>query len=226
MRHKAPELPFTAAERRVIGRLRTPAQVQGWLNALPYNDEPPPLGETLRSFRGVVKRGSAHCLEAALAAAVILEQHGYPPLVLSFESIDHLDHVIFVYRSAGRWGSIARSRDPGLHGRRPVFRTPRDLALSYVEPYIDETGRITGYAVVDLHEVMGNYDWRLSDKNVWKVERVLLDYPHRAITSSDVRIDRLRRRFFAFKEANPGKKPLFYKRMDRWKPLPPGDGKW
>jgi hypothetical protein len=226
MRSKAPELAFTAAERRVIGRLRTPAQVQGWLNALPYNDEPPPLGETLRSFRGVVKRGSAHCLEAALAAAVILEQHGYPPLVLSFESIDHLDHVIFVYRSAGRWGSIARSRDPGLHGRRPVFRTPRDLALSYVEPYIDETGRITGYAVVDLQEVMGNYDWRLSDTNVWKVERVLLDYPHRDITSSDVRIDRLRRRFFAFKEANPGKKPLFYKRMDRWKPLPHGDGKW
>jgi hypothetical protein len=226
MRSKAPELAFTAAERRVIGRLRTPAQVQGWLNALPYNDEPPPLGETLRSFRGVVKRGSAHCLEAALAAAVILEQHGYPPLVLSFESIDHLDHVIFVYRSAGRWGSIARSRDPGLHGRRPVFRTPRDLALSYVEPYIDETGRITGYAVVDLQEVMGNYDWRLSDTNVWKVERVLLDYPHRDITSSDLRIDRLRRRFFAFKEANPGKKPLFYKRMDRWKPLPHGDGKW
>jgi hypothetical protein len=226
MRSKAPELAFTAAERRVIGRLRTPAQVQGWLNALPYNDEPPPLGETLRSFRGVVKRGSAHCLEAALAAAVILAQHGYPPLVLSFESIDHLDHVIFVYRSAGRWGSIARSRDPGLHGRRPVFRTPRDLALSYVEPYIDETGRITGYAVVDLQEVMGNYDWRLSDTNVWKVERVLLDYPHRDITSSDVRIDRLRRRFFAFKEANPGKKPLFYKRMARWKPLPHGDGKW
>ena len=219
MRSKGPALPFTAAERRVIERLRTPAQVQRWLNALPYNNEPPPLGETLRSFRGVVKRGSAHCLEAALAAAVILEQHGYPPLVLSFESVDHLDHVIFVYQSGGRWGSIARSRDPGLHGRRPVFRTPRDLALSYVEPYIDETGRITGYAVVDLR-VMGAYDWRLSGKNVWKVERMLLDYPHRDITSSDERIDRLRRKFFAFKEANPGRKPLYFSRMERWKPLP------
>jgi hypothetical protein len=219
MRSKGPALPFTPAERRLIRRLRTPAQVQRWLNDLPYNNEAPPHGETLRSFRGVVRRGSAHCLEAALAAAVILEQHGYPPLVLSFESIDHLDHVIFVYQAGGRWGSIARSRDPGLHGRRPVFRTPRDLALSYVEPYIDETGRITGYAVVDLR-VMGTYDWRLSQKNVWKVERMLLDYPHRDITSSDVRIDRLRRKFFAFKEANPGRKPLFYSRMDRWKPLP------
>ena len=63
------------------------------LNALPYNTEPPPHGATLRSFRGVVRHGTAHCLEAALAAAVILEQHGWPPLVLTFESIDELDHV-------------------------------------------------------------------------------------------------------------------------------------
>src|SRR5690348_12708518 len=114
---------FTAAERRIVRRCRTPAQVQGFLNRLPYNTEPAPRGATLRSFRGVVREGSAHCLEAALAAAVILEQHGYPPLVMSFESIDELDHVLFVYRRRGRWGSIGRSRDPGLHGRRPVFAT-------------------------------------------------------------------------------------------------------
>lgn len=213
-----PRLSLNAAERRIVRRLRTPAQVQGWLNALPYNAEPG--GATLRTFRGVVRHGSAHCLEAALAAAVILEQHGYPPLVLSFESIDQLDHVIFVYRGTdGRWGSIARSRDPGLHGRRPVFRTPRDLALSYVDPYIDETGRITAYAVVDLR-VMGNYDWRLSDRSVWKVERMLLDYPHRPIRSSDTRIDRLRAKYLAFKKANGGRKPIYYTRMERWEPLP------
>ena len=118
-----PSLPFTPAERRVIARLRTPAAVQHWLNHLPYNTEVG--GETLRSFRGVVRYGRAHCLEAALSAATILEQHGYPPLVLSFESIDLLDHVIFVYRAATGWGSVARSRDPGLHGRRPRFATPR-----------------------------------------------------------------------------------------------------
>src|SRR5687768_16704278 len=140
---------FTAAERRVIDRLRTPAAVQRFLNALPYNTEPPPGGATLRSFRGVIRHGTAHCCEAALAAAVILEQHGYPPLVLSFESVDRLDHVIFVYRTPTGWGSIGRSRDPGLHGRKPVFTTPRNLALSYVDPYVDYSGRVTGYAVVD-----------------------------------------------------------------------------
>ena len=167
-RADAPRLPFTAAERRVIARLRTPEAVQRYLNRLPYNNEPAPGGATLRSFRGVVRTGTAHCMEAALAAAVILEQHGYPPLILSFESIDELDHVLFVYQHRGRWGSVARSRDPGLHGRKPVFRRPRDLALSYVDPYIDYTGRITGYTVVDIAELLGDYDWRLSDKNVWK----------------------------------------------------------
>src|SRR6516225_11685354 len=109
---------FTRDERRIIGRLRTPRAVQRFLNALPYNNEPPPARATLRSFREVVRHRTAHCMEAALTAAVILEQHGYPPLVLSFESIDELDHVLFVYRRHGRWGSIARSRDPGLHGRK------------------------------------------------------------------------------------------------------------
>ena len=176
----APRVGLTPAERRLVRRLRTPRLVQRFLNALPYNTEPPPGGPTLRSLRGVVRHGTAHCLEAATAAAAILEQHGYPPLLLSFESIDALDHVLFVYRENGRWGSVARSRDPGLHGRKPVFRTARDLALSYVEPYVDFTGRITGYAVVDLG-LLGSYDWRLSERSVWKVERLLLDYPHRPI---------------------------------------------
>jgi hypothetical protein len=209
---------FTPRERRIIERLRTPLQVQRYLNALPYNTEPPPGGPTLRSFRGVVRTGTAHCLEAALAAAVILEQHGYPPLVLSFESIDKLDHVLFVYRARGRWGSVARSRDPGLHGRKPVFARPRDIALSYVDPYVDFSGRITAYAVVDL-QLLGDYDWRLADTNVWKVERFLLEYPHRSIRSSDARIDRLRAWYRAFREAR-GCKPVAYRGRDRWTDLP------
>jgi hypothetical protein len=167
-----------------------------------------------------VREGCAHCLEAALFAAVVLEAHGYPPLVLSFESIDELDHVIFVYRRAGRWGSVARSRDPGLHGRKAVFATPRALALSYFDPYIDFTGRLTGYAVVNLAEVMGPYEWRLSDDNVWKVERVLLDYPHVGIASSDRRVDALRARYRAFRTRFPKRKPVFYRRRERWTPLP------
>src|SRR3989337_2915549 len=123
---------FTPTERRLISRLRTPFAVQQYLNALPYNTEPPPGRATLRTFRGVVRHQTAHCLEAALFAATVLEQHGYHPLLISFESIDELDHVIFVYQQkrgrepfskasgekgtrplfSGRWGSVARSRDP------------------------------------------------------------------------------------------------------------------
>ena len=215
-----PRTAFTPAERRVIESCRTPLAVQRFLNALPYNNEPPSQGETLRSFRGVVRHRTAHCLEAALAAAVMLEQHGRPPLVLSFESIDGLDHVLYVYRSPGGWGSVARSRDPGLHGRRAVFRTPRALALSYVDPYVDLSGRVTAYAVVDLR-ILGTYDWRLSTRNVWKVERMLLAHPHRSIRSSNARFALLRARYRAFKEEFPDLKPVYYARRDRWTELPP-----
>jgi hypothetical protein len=217
---RAPQrLPFTPRERRLIARLRTPLDVQHYLNQLPYNQEPHGRA-TLRTFRGVVRTGVAHCLEAALFAAVVLEQHGYPPLVLSFESIDQLDHVIFIYRRRGRWGSIARSRDPGLHGRLPVFASPRALALSYVDPYVDYTGRVKGYAVVDLAAAMGHYDWRLADGNVWKVERMLLEYPHRRIATSDARYRRLLQRYIAFRAAHEGRKPIYYKGRERWTELP------
>ena len=191
--------------------------MQRWLNNLPYNVEKG--GETLRSLRGVVRTGTAHCLEAALAAAAILEQHRYPPLVLSFESIDLLDHVIFAYRAPSGWGSVARSRDPGLHGRKPVFATPRGLALSYLDEYIDFTGRIKAYAVVDLR-VIGDYDWRLAPTNVWKVERLLLDWPHRRISSSDEHAEQLRRRYRAFREKHGYKPWKYYRGRERWTELP------
>jgi hypothetical protein len=212
-----PALSLTAAERRSVSRLRTPRDVQRWLNRLPYNTEQG--GETLRSFRGVIRAGTAHCLEAALSAATILEQHRYPPLVLSFESIDLLDHVIFVYRTRTGWGSVARSRDPGLHGRRPVFATPRALALSYFDPYVDFHGCIKGYAVVDLR-VLGTYDWRLSGKNVWKVEQLLRDWPHRRISYSQDRVDRLRARYRRFYETHQHKPWRYYTRRERWTDLP------
>jgi hypothetical protein len=210
---------FTPTERRLIATLRTPRSVQAYLNALPYNQEPGGRA-TLRSFRGVVRAGCAHCLEAALFAAVVLEQHGYAPLLLSFESIDQLDHVIFVYRQNGRWGSIARSRDPGLHGRKPVFATAEALARSYMDPYVDFSGRVTGFVVVNIAALMGDYDWRLTDRNAWKVERVLLDHPHRRLRSSDARVDRLRARYREFRASFPGRKPVFYRGRARWTPLP------
>ena len=202
----------------MIARLRTPAAVQDWLNDLPYNQEKG--GETLRSFRGVVRHGTAHCLEAALSAAVILEQHRYPPLVLSFESIDLLDHVIFVYRTSTGWGSVARSRDPGLHGRKPLFATPRALALSYSDEYIDFTGRVKAYGVADLR-VLDPYNWRLSGRNVWKVEQMLIDWPHRPIRTSGDKAEVMRRRYRAFRETHGYKPWKYYKGRDRWMPLPP-----
>jgi hypothetical protein len=210
---------FTPPERRLIAKLKTPRHVQAYLNDLPYNQEPGGRA-TLRSFRGVVHHGSAHCLEAALFAAVVLEQHGYPPLLLSFESIDELDHVLFVYRHRGRWGSVARSRDPGLHGRKPMFAHPRALALSYFDSYVDYTGRVTGYVVVNIGDLMGTYDWRLAPTNVWKVERVLLDHPHHHIVSSNLRVNRLRARYREYRRTHQDRKPLFYRGRERWSELP------
>jgi hypothetical protein len=215
---------FSPAERRLIRRLRTPLDVQRYLNRLPYNQEPHGRA-TLRSFRSVVRHRSAHCLEAALFAAVVLEQHGYPPWVMSFESIDHLDHVIFVYRKNGRWGSVARSRDPGLHGRLPVFATPRALALSYVDPYVDYSGRVEGYAVVDLNALMGDYDWRLATTNIWKVERMLLEYPHRRIVTSDARYKWLKARYRAYRQSHDDRKPLYYRGREKWTQIPRAFGR-
>jgi hypothetical protein len=210
---------FTAAERRLVARLKTPTAVQRWLNRLPYNTEPPPGRATLRSFRGVVRHQTAHCLEAALSAAVILEQHGYPPLVLSFESIDELDHVIFVYQRRGRWGSVARSRDPGLHGRKPVFATTRALASSYLDTYVDLTGRVKAFAVVDLR-CIDPYDWRLSERNVWKVERMLLDTPHQRLRMPEARYQSFLKRYRAFKKKYPDRKPLNYEGRQCWTAIP------
>lgn len=209
---------FTAREWALVQRLDTPAKVQRWLNALPYNTEQ--RGETLRTFRGVLRHHSAHCLEAALTAAVILEQHGYPPIVMSIESKDWLDHVVFLFRSRGRWGSIARSRDPGLHGRRAVFRSPRAVAVSYVEGYVDDTGRVRGYGVAQLDTALPSYDWRFATGNVWKVERLLIDWPHRKIRTSDARYRALRATYVA-ERARLGVKPWRHLRgRDKWAPLP------
>jgi hypothetical protein len=191
---------FTTREWRIIETHGMPARVQRYLSAMRYNREE--CGATLRTFREVVKRGEAHCLEGALTAATILEQHGYPPLLMSLESQDKLDHVLFVFKQRGLWGSVARSRDLGLHGRRPVFKTLRQLAWSYFDTYVDHTGRITGYGLGDLYE-LGNYDWRFSPKNVWKVERYLQEIPHREIRSSDRRYERLLTRYKTFRRKHP-----------------------
>lgn len=209
---------FTRAERALIARLNTPSRVQRWLNALPYNTEA--QGETQHSFRPVIRLKKAHCMEAALFAAVVLEQHGYPPLVMSLASKDWLDHVIFIYRHDTGWGSVARSRDPGLHGRKPRFASPRQLARSYYDAYVDYTGRLRGFGVADLAKEMGNYDWRLTGKNVWKVEQMLIDLPHQRIRSSDRRFRQLLKRYKEYRRTHDDRKPIYYRGRDKWEPLP------
>lgn len=204
---------FTRKEWQIIQAYRTPAAVQRYLTALPYNREGEK--ESCLSFRGVVRENKAHCLEGAIAAAVILEQHGWPPLLVSLESQDKLDHVLFLYKKNGLYGAVARSRDLGLHGRKPVFRSVRHLVMSYFDPYIDKTGRITGYAVTNLRE-LGNYDWRLSPRNVWKVERHLQEIPHYEIRASDTRYQKWHRRYLEFRRHHPDKHAEYYPNRHQW----------
>ena len=169
----------------------------------------------MHSFREVLKRNEAHCLEAAVAAAVILEQHGYPPLLLDLESIDLLDHVIFVFRQHGRWGSIGRSRDIGLHGRKPLFRSLRQLVWSYFDPYIDMTGRIKGFGLTSLYD-LGSYDWRFNRKNMHKIEDHLRAIPHRKLRSSDRRYDYWHERYQKYKKRFPDRSPSYYDSRSQW----------
>jgi len=208
-----PPSAFTPKEWAVIRKHRTPQQLQRFIDSLPYNKEKPK--ETLRSFRRVIAKRTVHCLEAAITAAVILEQHGYPPLMLSLESADKLDHVLYLFKQNGRWGAIARSREAGLHGRKPVFRSVRDLVLTYVEPYVDFTGRLTGYGVGNLYD-LGDYDWRFSPKNIWKVEKHLLKMPHKKYRMSKRRYEQVLRRYKAFRGADPDAPVNYYDSRPTW----------
>ena len=204
---------FTKPEWKLIQSLDNPAKVQRFFSLMPYNWESD--GGTLRSFRETVKRNEAHCLEAAVGAAVILEQHGYPPLLLDIESVDLLDHVIFVFQKGGLWGSIGRSRDIGLHGRKPLYRSLRDLTWSYFDPYVDFSGRIKGYGLTSLYD-LGNYDWRFSSRNMTKIENHLRELPHKKIHSSDKRYDQLLARYHKYKRRYPNRSPSYYSNRRDW----------
>jgi hypothetical protein len=176
---------------KLAKKLKTPRQVQKYLRSLPYNREK--KGETLFSAERGLRRGSLHCFEAAFAAAAILEHHGYPPLVMSLESKDDLDHVIYVFKQKGRWGSIGLSRDHGLHGRPPRYRSLRDLAWSYYDPYVDKTGMINGYQIAHLDDCKA--DWRASKRNVWKAQSYLIEIKHVRLKSSRRRYKKLHKNY-------------------------------
>lgn len=168
-------------------KYKTPSQVQTFLRTLPFNKEK--KGKTLRSASEALKHGVVHCFEAAFIAAAILELKGFPPLVLSFESKDKLGHVVFVFKKNNLWGAIGRSSLEGLNGRPAKYRSLRDLAWSYYEPYVDETGRITEYMLANLDDTKTN--WRFSKRNVWKAEKYLIELKHLLLKSSDLHFKKL-----------------------------------
>ncbi len=211
MRTRMPSpVEFLPRERAAIRTHRTPLAVQRWLRAFPYNREPD--GATLRSFREALRHGHAHCLEAVFMAAAVLHEHGWPPLVLDLESQDGLDHVLFLYRARGRWGTVARSRDQGLHGRRPVYPTIEALVESYFDAYVDGNGRIVGWGTAHLDELV-RADWRRSPRNVWAVERALIAMPHRRIRMPERRYREVLARYLALREAGRALTPRTFRRF-------------
>lgn len=204
---------WTRRERALVERLQTPAAIQRWLDQVPYNYET--AGPSLRTLRGVLASRRAHCLEGALSAAAIMEARGAPPLLLDLRSQDRLDHVLFLFERGGRWGTVARSRDPGLHGRKPRFGSIEALVRSYVLPFIDLTGRIVGWAVYDLRRLR-RCNWRMSRRNVWAVERALIANRGHRLKTSDREYERWHRRYAAYRARYPDRKPLYYPNRRTW----------
>lgn len=168
--------------KKLSQKYRTPYQVQKMIRSFPYNQGKP---ETLYSASETWRAKTAHCLEGTFLAAAILEQRGYPPLVLSMNSIDFLDHVVYIFKTPTGWGSIGSSRVEGLHGRQPIFRSARDLLWSYMDAFVDMTGRISGYTTANLDD--SQTPWRDSKSNVWKAEEYLNKLRHKPIKTSEKR---------------------------------------
>src|SRR6266487_6341856 len=126
---------FTTRERAAVRALKTPERIQRFLDNIGYNKEKD--GPTCRSPRRVLRDRTAQCLEGALFAAAALRMHDFPPLVLDLEAVRDDDHVLAIYRQHGHWGAIAKSNYSGLRFREPVYRTLRELAMSYFEHYFN-----------------------------------------------------------------------------------------
>ena len=120
---------FNRAERQLFRRLNTPEKIQRFLDELPYDKEPD--GPRCRSPRRVLLDRTAHCMEGALLGAVALRMLGHPPLLLDLEAVRDDDHVLAIFRVQGCWGAVAKSNYSGLRFREPVYRTLRELVMSY-----------------------------------------------------------------------------------------------
>jgi hypothetical protein len=173
---------------KVLRKLSTPEKIQRFLDDLPYNNEK--SGETCRSPRLVLEYKTAHCFEGALLAAAALRVNGSPSLILDLASVRDDDHVIAIYRSNGYWGAIGKSNYAGLRSRSPVYRSLRELALSYFEHYYNLKGEKTLRAYsrpVNLRR-FDRIDWMTSAEPLWAIPEYLCEISHTPIYESTRRM--------------------------------------
>jgi len=169
---------FTAAELRQLRRLKTPAGIQRFLDGMPYH-----LAGTAWSPRKVLHEKTAHCLEGAIFAAAALRVLGFPPLILDLEADQDTDHVLAVFKIRGHWGAIAKSNFSGCRYREPVYRTLRELALSYFNIYFNLRGERTLRRFsrpVNLKR-FDDRAWMTSEKEIWFIAEYLCDIPHQRL---------------------------------------------
>jgi hypothetical protein len=147
---------FSPAELRSLRRLKDPHGIQRFLDALPYH-----LANTYWSPRRVLLEKTAHCFEGAIFAAAALRANGFQPLIIDFEAVQDTDHVLAVYQTRGHWGTIAKSNFSGLRYREPVYRTLRELVMSYFDVYFNLRGERT------LRKYSAPVNLRRFDKLEW-----------------------------------------------------------
>jgi hypothetical protein len=181
----APAMSMDSFERRelkVFSRLTTPERIQRFLDDdLRYNMEPG--GDTCYSPRLTLKHGAAHCMEGAMVAATALRLLGHPPLIVDLEAVRDSDHVLAVYRVRGLWGALAKSDYSGLRSREPVYRTLRELVMSYFEHYYNPAGEKTlrTYSRPVNLTRFDSLGWMTAERDVWEIPNHLCDIPHTPI---------------------------------------------
>jgi hypothetical protein len=168
-------------EVRLLRKLATPEKIQRFLDDLPYNKEPD--GDTCRSPRLVLRHNTAHCFEGALFAAAALRVGGRPPLILDLAAVRDDDHVIAVYRTNGFWGAIGKSNYAGLRFRSPVYRTLRELALSFFEHYYNLKGEKTlrSYSRPVNLSRFDRIHWMTAEEPLWPIPEYLCEISHTSI---------------------------------------------
>lgn len=169
---------FTPAELRALRRLKSPAGVQRFLDGLSYH-----LASTSWSPRLVLREQTAHCLEGAIFGAAALRVLGYPPLLWDLEADNDTDHVLAVYQVRGHWGAIATSNYSGCRGREPVYRSLRELAMSYFNDYFNLRGMRSLRRFsrpVDLSR-FDHLGWMTKEGSVWFIAEHLCDIPHTSL---------------------------------------------